>query len=51
MPVVSSKLQTLLIYSLTEKGYILEFVFSPISDEGFLAVSRIMVASIQESED
>ena len=35
----------------TEKGYILEFVFSPISDEGFLAVSRIMVASIQESED
>ena len=35
----------------TEKGYILEFAFSPVSDEGFLAVSRIMVASIQPSED
>ena len=35
----------------TEKGYILEFAFSPVSDEGFLAVSRIMVSSIQPSED
>lgn len=35
----------------TEKGYVLEFAFSPASDEGFLAVSRVMVASIQESED
>ena len=35
----------------TEKGYILEFAFSPVSDEGFLAVSTVMIASIQESED
>lgn len=35
----------------TEKGYVLEFAFSPVSDEGFLAVSTVMIASIQESED
>lgn len=32
----------------TEAGYILEFAFSPMSDEGFASVAQIMMASIQE---
>lgn len=32
----------------TEAGYVLEFAFSPVSDEGFEAVAQIMMASIQE---
>ena len=35
----------------TEKGYVLEFAFSPVSDESFLAVATVLLASIQESED
>lgn len=34
----------------TEKGYILEFSFYPMSDEGFEAVAQIMMASIQAEE-
>lgn len=34
----------------TEAGYILEFAFSPISDEGFESVAQIMMASIQPDE-
>ena len=34
----------------TEKGYILEFSFYPISDEGFEAVAQIMMVSIQAEE-
>lgn len=32
----------------TEAGYILEFAFTPVSDEGFASVAQIMMASIQE---
>ena len=31
----------------TEAGYILEFSFAPVSDEGFAATVLLMVASIQ----
>lgn len=34
----------------TERGYILEFSFYPMSDEGFEAVAQIMMVSIQEEE-
>lgn len=34
----------------TEKGYILEFSFYPMSDEGFEAVAQIMMVSIQAEE-
>lgn len=34
----------------TEAGYILEFAFSPTSDEGFESVAQIMIASIQPDE-
>ncbi len=32
----------------TQAGYILEFAFTPMSDEGFASVAQIMMASIQE---
>lgn len=32
----------------TQAGYILEFAFSPMNDEGFASVAQIMMASIQE---
>ena len=32
----------------TQAGYILEFSFTPMSDEGFASVAQIMMASIQE---
>ena len=31
----------------TDTGYIVEFNFAPISDEGFAAIAAIMTASIQ----
>ena len=34
----------------TEMGYILEFAFAPVSDEGLAAVAQIMTASIQAAE-
>lgn len=34
----------------TQAGYILEFAFSPVSDEGFASVAQIMMASIQSEE-
>ena len=34
----------------TEKGYILEAVFSPTNDEGFAAVATVMMGSIQAAE-
>ena len=34
----------------TERGYILEFSFYPMSDEGFEAVAQIMMVSIQAEE-
>lgn len=34
----------------TEAGFILEFAFSPIDDEGFLAISSIIISSIQSAE-
>ncbi len=35
---------------ITDAGYILEFTFSPMSDEGFATVASIMAASIQTME-
>ena len=35
---------------ITDAGYILEFTFGPMSDEGFAAVASIMAASIQTIE-
>lgn len=34
----------------TEAGYVLEFAFAPMNDEGFAAVATVVMASIQAAE-
>ncbi len=41
---------TVLSY-VTEAGYILEFAFAPISDEGFAATAALVMSSIQPAEE